>query len=227
MAAAFEEVALRSMLQHKAPPGTGQDHAGQIDRAIGDVARRLGEYGGAVTQRLSRRFDAVRAYCSGDPNRFVTFSEQSESPRELFPAHLTAGRIEPAEKCLAQTSDKEAGSHLLLYLAASRAGEKGVADRHLRAACELLAKGDWESRQYGKALAGEAALPLPHLLRLRMSPQEKLVLVTALGVRDPASREPCFALARKLNFDPRFPHLLIADVLSNADSINSRRSPPG
>jgi hypothetical protein len=56
-----------------------------------------------------------------------------------------------------------------------------------------------------------------------MAPQEKLLALTALGVHDPAAREPCFALARKLNFDPRFPHLLIEQVLSDPTSVKSPR----
>jgi len=46
-------------------------------------------------------------------------------------------------------------------------------------------------------------------------PNEKLVLLTALGVSNPSLRTECFALARKLDFDRRFPHLLIKSILDS------------
>ena len=54
------------------------------------------------------------------------------------------------------------------------------------------------------------------LLGLYRPPGAKAVLLTALGLADPSARGQCFALARKLNFSKRFPHLLLARALGTA-----------
>jgi hypothetical protein len=41
-------------------------------------------------------------------------------------------------------------------------------------------------------------------------------MLTALGLRHPAVREPCFAMAKKLNYDARFPHLLLARAIDSS-----------
>jgi hypothetical protein len=44
------------------------------------------------------------------------------------------------------------------------------------------------------------------------------VILTALGLHDTANRAAYFELAAKLNFDRRFPHLLIKQVTSSQPS---------
>jgi len=76
-----------------------------------------------------------------------------------------------------------------------------------------MSHGDYVSRAFADALSGKARIPLGDLLHLRAPPSQKLLLVTAQGLRDTAARNECFSLARKLNWDRRFPHLLLKQVL--------------
>jgi hypothetical protein len=90
-----------------------------------------------------------------------------------------------------------------------------VATRHLQAAVDLLAKGRSEDQIFARALKGDPGTPLDDVLRQHQSPHEKAILLAAIGLRNPAGREKSFALAQKLNYDKRFPHLLLKQVLAS------------
>jgi len=120
-----------------------------------------------------------------------------------------------AEAELARLKPPSAHAHLLMYLGATSKSQADVAKKHLSAAIDLLDKGDYEDRAYAAAFKNAGAIPMKDLLRLRQVPNEKLVLLTALGVSNPSLRTECFALARKLDFDRRFPHLLIKSILDS------------
>ena len=221
VAAAAEEVALRTALS-RGPRGDAADHRAQVDRTVQFIATRLTDYAPAVLELHKRRFEAMRAYCSGDAAAFVKLVAEEPDPADQFPAHLTAGDVAAAAACI-EKSDPEAEHHLLVYLAAKRTRNDGTAEAHLKAAIDLLAKGDYELRQFGKALAGAPPLPLDQMLRLRSTPREKVVLLAALGVQNPAWRGECFALARKLNYDRRFPHLLLEDLFNQLPAGTASR----
>ena len=127
-------------------------------------------------------------------------------------AHLAGGNLEAAEKDI-QQCEPSAPLHLWLYLAAMRQKRKELADRQLQKAIELLKKDDFQARAFAQALEGKPAMPVGQLIRIRETPREKVLLLAALGLHDPSAREACFALARKLNYDRRFPHLLLKDLL--------------
>jgi hypothetical protein len=103
--------------------------------------------------------------------------------------------------------------HLLAYLLAARLNRSAQMDQHLHAAADLLAKGDYEDRAFAAALSGKPTMPLSDLLRLRPQPLRKAIILTVLGARDPSAREQCFALARKLNYDRRFPYFMVQAAL--------------
>jgi tetratricopeptide (TPR) repeat protein len=219
--AVSEEVGLRAMLA-KQNPALAAEHASNAQYAVTSVCDRLAaEYEPEAVAPHTRRFEAQKAYCSGDAAGFVKILTESSDPHDHFAAYVTSGNIEAAEAALEPGAD--ADRHLLLYLAASQAGNRAVADKHLRAATGLLAKGDYESRAFGKALAAETTVPLAQMLRFRMTPRQKVVLLAALGVKDAAARDACFALGRLLNYDPRFPHLLLDQVFAGAPSDGPSR----
>jgi tetratricopeptide (TPR) repeat protein len=163
------------------------------------------EYGKSQAARARTQLD----YIAGNASAFAKALAASDNPSDKLAAHVTTGDLAAAEKELAQLREPDPDAHLLIYLAAMQAGKRDIADKYLKSAIDLLEKGDRDDRPYAAALRGKADRPIEQLLRLRGAPAEKSVRLTALGLADPAAREKCFALARKLNFDKRFPHLLV------------------
>lgn len=186
-----------------------QDEAG---KAIARLQERLQGYNPESVARYVHRVEAQLAYLKGDTAAFVAALRTSDEPSERLIAHLAAGELLEAENAVSQVEPEEE-TQLLLYIAAVARNQPEMAERHLKAAADLLDKGDFEDRAFASALKGEASMSLAELLRaVRRPPREKAVLLTALGLRNPAARQACFELARKLNFDKRFPHLLIRQV---------------
>jgi hypothetical protein len=69
---------------------------------------------------------------------------------------------------------------------------------------------------FAEWLASESAPDANAAVEFVARPSEKRVMLTALGLRHPAVREPCFAMAKKLNYDARFPHLLLARAIDSS-----------
>lgn len=163
---------------------------------------------------LARQIEAQNQYCAGDVTGFSQTLAKSPVTNDLFKAHLSNGDLTAAEQDMKQGGQEvEAVHHLLLYIAALQHDASEVAERHLKAAIESMTKGSFEERSYAAALSGKGGLPVKNVLRLRELPEQKVVILTALGLRDPGSREACFAMARKLNYDTRFPYLLLKAAL--------------
>jgi tetratricopeptide (TPR) repeat protein len=158
---------------------------------------------------------AILDYVKGDVAKFSKALSASDDAPDQFSAHVAANDLAAAEKAVPKLRQVSAEHHLILYLLASQQAKRDAADKHVNSAIALLEKADRDDRPFAAALKGQPDRPLDQLLRLRGPPNEKVLRLTALGLRDPAAREKCFALARKLNFDKRFPHLLIKQVLDD------------
>jgi hypothetical protein len=187
----------------------------EADTLVSTLKLRLQSGGGSLAgTEAVNRISAQLAYANGDKNAYVTVLSQSSSAARRVEARLTSGELEVAERDLAAAAAEEtsARNDLLFYLAATRAGRSDLADKHLADAVKLLAAGKREQRAFAAALDGRPTMPTAQLVAEPMEPEEKVVLLTAVGVRDPGAREPCFALARKLNYDRRFPHLLLREI---------------
>src|SRR5262249_32943421 len=111
----------------------------------------------------------------------------------------------------AQTASA-ADAWLLIYIAATESGDAAAAKNALDQAAAMLAKGDTEQRQASKWITSAAAPPADEVVNLAMSPDTKKVILVAIGLRYSEIRQPCFAMAKKLNVDHRFPYLMIERV---------------
>lgn len=214
LAAAKEEAVLRAALARAANGSERQKHSDLALQAEDLVRLRLSGYSPETIEAQAISIAAQKAYATGDVAEFARLLGQSADPSDQFLAQLTTGDAAGAAVTAAQV-EPPASMHLMIHLVAARTGNREVAERQLKAAAEKLAKGDHEDRQFAAALDGTSPLSRSQIIRLRMTPRDKALVLTALGLRDPAGREEYFALARKLNFDRRFPYLLIDDVLRN------------
>lgn len=167
-----------------------------------------------TADQLVQRLESSVDYCSGSISHFLEAMAKSPDADDRLAAHLTSNNVSGAEADLRQIKKPTSQQHLLLYIAATRQNRTDVARPQLQAAIELLATGHYEERAFASALGGKSETPLGDLLRTRVDAAEKRVLLTALALAHPSARQPCFELARKLNYDKRYPHLLLQCVLS-------------
>jgi hypothetical protein len=175
----------------------------------------LRQFGPEAINVNSKRLAAERQYVAGNVSGYLNEQSSLTDKSDQFASHIAAGNASAADADLKDDSNINARDHLILYIAATNYGQLGLAARHLDAAVRLLSVGDFEDRAYADALTGKRSMPAADLVRLRYDVGEKVVVLTAIGVHDPASREICFEMVRKIDFDKRFPHLLIEHVLAS------------
>ncbi|NLE60822.1 MAG: tetratricopeptide repeat protein [Planctomycetes bacterium] len=199
-----EEAYVRSILGEQA----------KVKEVIGRLERRLKELGLDPTSERIRRLEAELAYAAGNPAKSAKILLELPEPGDQLIAHLIDGDLAAAEKDLQQPRP-DTHTHLLLYLTATSRNERDIAERHLQSAVDLLAKGTSEDQAFAGAIKGDSRMPIDELLRQHQIPQAKAILLTTAGLRNPAGREQCFTMARKLNYDKRFPHLLLMQVLAS------------
>ncbi len=184
-------------------------------RAVLDRLRtRVQDWSSAFIDEQIREAEATCQYCRGNVRPAAEMLQQSQDPENRFIACLIREDLAGAEQEMGQM-DPSARAHLVVYLAAAGGGQTELAERQVAAAIELLAQGDHDEQVFARALQDGSQVTTEELLRLQTSVHEKPVLLAAVGLRDPGKRDACFALAAKLNFDRRFPHLLLKRVLES------------
>jgi hypothetical protein len=159
---------------------------------------------------------AQMEYCTGNVRGFVDTVKASQGAYGHFSAHVCTGELDAADADLQGDKDFGATNHLVMYIAATWGRRDDLAQKHLAGAIANLRKGSNEDRLFAAALVGKGTMPLAMLLRQRNTVNEKLLLLVALGLKDPAARPACFELARKLNYDRRFPYLLLNNAMAGA-----------
>jgi hypothetical protein len=91
--------------------------------------------------------------------------------------------------------------HGLLFLAATQAGQKELAEEQWGKLVELLDKSDRYTRQFGAMLSGKQPLAVETLRRLPLRVRQKRVLLVVAAQRHPAERAALLALADQLSFE--------------------------
>ena len=202
---------------------TRDGDAGGAQSAKANYARTLRMKANAGVADFARRqLDALSAYLRGDQaacrDLLLKPSPGGGPPgaNQRFQAALGAGDPATAQAALKSSGEDFTGDggHVLclLYLCAEAAG-KADPDRYLTPAVDALKAGDRDSRRAAAMLAATTAPPMADVAALQMLPEQKRVVLAALGLRHPPIRAACFELARKFDYDTRFPHLLVAAVI--------------
>jgi hypothetical protein len=186
---------------------------GTAEAAINRILARLAPQRDANRKRLETELRAQMEYCMGNLPAFAQLAKESGSPEggSLVQALLSEGKLKEAAGALGKESE-QTQTLLVFYLAASGVQDAAAAD-YLSRAVAKLRKGDPAHQRFGEALAN-GGVPWSELLPQSIAIEEKRVLTVAVGLRRPELRDEAFALARKLNVDPRFPHMLIDACVS-------------
>ena len=104
---------------------------------------------------------------------------------------------------------------MLVSLAARAIRKNEEADALLDAAAKLLPAEGATGRKVASWLTGDVFPQVDDALRIGLMPAQKVIVMAALGFKFPEHRGKYFAMARTLNFDRRFPYLLIQSLTEN------------
>lgn len=191
------------------------------DRAVEwDLAEDLLETEGWTPDQLKERFVADAAYAAGDPQPMRTVFGAGDDPAGgLYPAPDAWYAAVLAGDAAAAMSALEAGGGAEVFgldvllptvaLAATRGVDPGAAGL---AAAERLGS-DPDTAPLAAALDPSAGLDFATLFDAEVLPALKLPLALIAAANHPTLANDAYALGGKLNGDPRWPHLLYADLL--------------
>ncbi|MCF7818461.1 MAG: hypothetical protein K9M54_11330 [Kiritimatiellales bacterium] len=154
-------------------------------------------------------FNAERFHAVGNATDYIDSLVASGSTDAELQHLLFDGNIEQAQPLLNQNENHPYTDHLILYCAARYHGFTDIADTQLAKAVAEIGTSSRTQRETAAFLLAETAPGIKPLLELRILPQEKAILCTALGFRFPEQRDALFALSRKFNFTPEYPQLLL------------------
>jgi tetratricopeptide (TPR) repeat protein len=188
------------------------DQARRVTTAF--VARASTPGNARMIQNFKSNAESVSEYASGNLARFVMANERNPgAAQERFQADLSQDRLDEAAADLSNNPTAAAGDHLLLATAAMDAGREDLATRHLQLSASGYRMGDADMQLVAKWLCQEELPDPENVCQVALMPDQKRLVLTALGLRDPAHRERYFKAAVNLNYDRAFPYLTVKRVL--------------
>jgi hypothetical protein len=178
------------------------------------ISRASGPGRAEMVRRFEVSATALLQYAGGDLAHFLSALERGPITfDERFAYDLSLDRLDDAAADLSTNPGALAGAHLTLAVAALDAGREDLASRQLQLASAGYAKGDNEMKRVSQWLA-QQELPSPDdVCEVALMPDQKRLLLTALGLKDGAHRDRYFKAAAELNYDRAFPYLTVKRVL--------------
>ena len=197
-----------------------QGHADQARDVIsGYVSRNSNSDNSQEMKLFQSRGDAVIRYGVGDIPGFIAAAQElPEDPVSKFEIALARGKPDDAAAALAEAKSASAEDELLVYILASAAHQTDLANERLKAAIDLYNKGGKEVRQGASWLSATTPPDPEAVCAINLLPAQKRVLLTAMGLRDPAHRDRYFKAASTFNFDRASPYLTLKSLLAGTQS---------
>jgi tetratricopeptide (TPR) repeat protein len=160
--------------------------------------------------QLRNRLAAPGHYIRGDYSAYLSATEAAGDTDFSFQSALIAGDPAAAMAHLDSVESEVMTSYLLVYCQAKSQGKIDEAESALEAASELLQGQSSEYRELISMFDQDRAEGISERIKaLMLPPAEKRVVAVALGLKHPELRTPCFAIAKRHNFEATFPqHLL-------------------
>jgi tetratricopeptide (TPR) repeat protein len=176
-------------------------------------------------QMLQAQADVTFACAQGDVAGFLKAAPLVQATGPFAPA-LLEGKLKKAAEALEPEREKAIPQNGLLYLAALRAGDKGLAEAQWQQLLAGLAKSRASWRRMGEILAGRRPLDADLVCRLSILPDQKRILLAVAARRYPAQSAQFLALAERLNFTPDALGLCLRQALKPPAGGKAQR-PPG
>lgn len=171
-------------------------HAVRGDKALArqKLAEALQTFPGQERAAIEQALQGLLAMCENDVDGYL----KAVGNRPAFEAALLRGQLKQAADLAGLASLDSDAFHGLLYLEATRAGAKELAEKEWKALLADLGKRGRDAQQFAEILSGKAAVKLA--FRLSIEPTSKRVLLAVLAQRQPDQAAALLDLARKLNF---------------------------
>jgi hypothetical protein len=188
---------------------------GQVEEAeevISQFCDRFLSENEELARQLRAMLDAMLAYVAGDVPGFVRLGGAVQGGLQ-FQVAVAADKVDDAAAILAEDEADDWERHLILYLAARRAGKDDLAEESLQDAVVLMRKDRKEVRQIGTWLADGCPEKPQWVCECKLLPDDKRIVLAAMGIRYPQHQEVFFSAARRHNYDRRPPYLLLRDIL--------------
>jgi tetratricopeptide (TPR) repeat protein len=195
-----------------------KDQRGKAEERFNEWAQEAGLTNSpGLLEEIKEAIGVRIAYLSGDLAEYEQLMSGSSDPGQRIAVDLSLGRTAD-EKVVEQLQSEDPYLYGALYLAEQRRGRAQRADEFLAKAVGLLREQGWEETVMADCLAGHKQAVVPELCSLPLEPRSKAILLTAMGVKYPEHKERYFELARRLNYNRGFPHLLLKSVLGETAS---------
>jgi tetratricopeptide (TPR) repeat protein len=156
--------------------------------------------------------EAALACARHDTARFLEWADRAPDVSPFAPA-LLRGRLREASGHVAPDPDAALTQHALLYQAATKSGDKKLADAQWAALLTALTHGRGATHRLGEVLAGRQPLRAEDVRRMWILVEQKRVLVAVVARRYPEAGKELLPLARKLDFLPDPTSLCLRKVL--------------
>lgn len=159
-------------------------------------------------ERDAARLNAIRFHAVGNMNAYLQCLADSDDPHAELQKLYHLNRIEEANALLSAEENHPWWEHLVMYCAAMNNQRTDIAETHLQKAIAEIGTGTPEQRMAAALL--QVANPDPEQIRqLRLPPEEKALLCTALAYRFPSQRLALLKLSGLYNFEPTYPWLYL------------------
>lgn len=171
--------------------------------------------------------DASVAYGLGDQHEFATRLRLIKGgPRLKFQAAVSERDPEAALAALKEAEDNSCYARALVYITAASARGRDAAEAYWPALRAAISAEAGRYRQIDDHLSGKKVLTPDEICTLSIETEAKGIVLTALGLHDPANRTSYFSRAARFNCGLGFPHLLLESVLAGSAEPAARTSQP-
>jgi|GEM_PF-6284964 len=209
------QLAWRTFAQEAYIYGLRDDAAG-IERVQNRLARKFNIFAPVLIKEFQDSIAANLAYSRQDfTNAAALYAGCTSYETLKFRGAIIAEDLATAEKIFDAIEEKDASDYADIYLLARKLGDDEASKRSLKRLVSLLEDGPGSQRLLAKALKDPDAVNWEDVLAILDGSASKATLLTVLGDAVPSHRVACFAMARTLNFDRRYPHYLLNHFLNS------------
>lgn len=203
-----------------------KEESKQLTSAYLESLKGLDGYSEEYAARITALFEATYAQGERDSKSFARHSERIGEGEWLYYAAVVNRDLTKAADILSKTQSSSYLENLLLYVLAMQDGRAAFAGVHLKEAINALEKGSVRERQAALWFGESGTAPaLYEVYKLGTWPRDTRILLTALGARFPRMKDVYFTSARKMNYDPAFPGIVLDSILTDAAASASARYP--
>jgi tetratricopeptide (TPR) repeat protein len=192
-----------------------QNHPDQAHELIAAFASRNEAAGNSDGLRqFQLHADAQIHYAQGNLQSFtVTLDSLPDDPDSAFAAAITSGRLDDAAAALDRKKAATAEDHLLMSAVAHEAKRADLEEPNLKQAANIYRQAGREERRVAAWLGSAQNADADAVCSVLLLPQQKRLVLLAMGLRDSAHRAQYFKAAAPFNFDRTFPYWTIKKIL--------------